>query len=224
MKSPSFAKHVLQATAILLASSGVSYANLVLNPGFENPGVGGDFIRYTPSTPEVPSGFAWTVSQGVDLVRSTFWLPQEGSQSLDLNAYATLPGSVSQTLLTSAGTLYRVSFWIAANPDHVDPEQEGPNLKTMGVTFGSVTHSYSFDVTGHTATSMGWLYQEFLASASDSSTLLSFLSTSDGYAGMTLDNVSVEAVVVPEPSTYIAGALLFLPFGARLIRRLRIQA
>lgn len=29
--------------------------------------------------------------------------------------------------------------------------------------------------------------------------------------------------VVPEPSTYIAGALLLLPFGAQAVRRLRMR-
>lgn len=45
-----------------------------------------------------------------------------------------------------------------------------------------------------------------------------------GYSGagehFALDNMEINAVV-PEPSTYIAGALLLLPFGAHVVRRLR---
>ncbi len=215
-------RNVVQLTAVLMASTSATYANLVINPGFENPGVGGSgFYRYT--SPGVPAGFNWTVGgAGVDVVDSIWWQPQSGAQSLDLNAggYA---GSVSQLLATSADTMYRVSFWIAANPNHSAPESEGPAIKTMDVAFGSTTYSYSFDVTGHSESSMGWRYEEFLASTTSASTLLSFLSTSGGYAGMTLDNVNVEAVAVPEPSTYVAGVLLFLPFGAQLIRRLRTR-
>ena len=37
---------------------------------------------------------------------------------------------------------------------------------------------------------------------------------------MGLDNVSISAAV-PEPSTYIAGALMLLPFGLQGIRHLR---
>jgi len=40
--------------------------------------------------------------------------------------------------------------------------------------------------------------------------------------GLEIDHVQFgETTPVPEPSTYLAGALLFLPFGAHLIRRLR---
>jgi hypothetical protein len=35
------------------------------------------------------------------------------------------------------------------------------------------------------------------------------------------DNVSLDAAAVPEPSTYLAGALMLLPFGATVIRSLR---
>jgi len=38
-----------------------------------------------------------------------------------------------------------------------------------------------------------------------------------------LDNVSLDAVAVPEPTTIIAGALLLLPFGVSTLRALRKQ-
>ena len=38
---------------------------------------------------------------------------------------------------------------------------------------------------------------------------------------MGLDNVSISDAAVPEPSTYIAGALMLLPFGLQGIRHLR---
>jgi hypothetical protein len=41
--------------------------------------------------------------------------------------------------------------------------------------------------------------------------------------GMIYDHLAYQPAAVPEPSTYIAGALLFLPFGAHLIRRLRTR-
>lgn len=43
--------------------------------------------------------------------------------------------------------------------------------------------------------------------------------------GIEVDHVQFGDIApVPEPSTYIAGALLFLPFGAHLIRRLRARS
>lgn len=44
-----------------------------------------------------------------------------------------------------------------------------------------------------------------------------------GYDNFRVD-VNYTPAIVPEPSTYIAGALLFLPFGAHLIRRLRARS
>jgi hypothetical protein len=42
-----------------------------------------------------------------------------------------------------------------------------------------------------------------------------------GYPYYALDNVSLDLVAVPEPTTMIAGALLLLPFGATTLRALR---
>jgi choice-of-anchor C domain-containing protein len=181
--------------------------NLVVNPSFESPAGAGLTTRYT--TPGVPAGFSWTVGGGgVDLVE-TAWIAQDGVQSLDLNADVghpaaplTPPGSVSQTLLTTPGVTYLIQFWMAANPVHAFPADEGPAVKTMDVAFGSTTHSYSFDVTGHTVSDLGWQHAEFLATAGAGNTLLSFLSTSSGYAAMTIDNVSVTAVPENGPTAF----------------------
>jgi hypothetical protein len=43
-----------------------------------------------------------------------------------------------------------------------------------------------------------------------------------GFGGVkAFDTVTVDSVAVPEPSTYVAGALLLLPIGAQVVRRLR---
>ncbi len=42
-----------------------------------------------------------------------------------------------------------------------------------------------------------------------------------GYLNMGVDNVSILETAVPEPSTYLAGALLLLPFGLQGIRHFR---
>ena len=181
-------------------------ANLVQNSSFESPSPAGSTIRY--NTPGTPPGFFWTVGgAGVDLV-GTYWTAEDGSQSLDLNqdighptSTLTPPGSVSQDLATDPGTVYLVEFWIAGNPDTSAPDDTGPPIKTMDVFFGATMHSYSFDVTGHTLAELGWTHKQFLATATGSVTTLSFVSTSSGYAGMILDNVSVSASAVPEPST-----------------------
>lgn len=42
-----------------------------------------------------------------------------------------------------------------------------------------------------------------------------------GSGGAKLDDVNMTVNVVPEPSTYVAGALLLLPFGVSAVRKLR---
>ncbi len=167
--------------------------NLVANPGFESPAPAGITTRFTCAC--IPAGFAWTVGgAGVDLVQ-TYWTPQEGAQSLDLNqdnqGPATPPGSIEQTLATTAGGTYLVSFWMAGNPDHTRAPDDGPAVKTMDVTFGGTTQSFAFDVTGHVHAAPGWVPHQFLAVATGSSSLLRFASTTAGYAGPLVDNVSV---------------------------------
>lgn len=168
-------------------------ANLVANSGFESPALTGNVMRYTCAC--VPAGFAWTVGgAGVDLIRM-YWLPQEGAQSLDLNqdiqTAGTPPGAVSQVINTTPGATYTIGFWMAANPDHSRAPHDGPALKTMDVSFGATTNPYSFDVTSSTLAVPGWTYHEFDAVASGASTTLSFVSTTIGYAGAAIDNVSV---------------------------------
>ena len=186
------------ALAALLASGFALEAratNLVTNPGFESPSLPTIVARYACAC--VPSGFGWTVGgAGVDLIR-LYWAPQEGSQSLDLNqdiqTAGTPPGAGSQEIATTPGTTYTIGFWMAANPDHSRAPDDGPALKTMDVTFGATTNSYSFDVTASTLAAPGWTYHEFDAVASSAATTLSFVSTTTGYAGAAIDNVSVTA-------------------------------
>ncbi len=97
---------------LLLAGVGaVSAANLVQNPGFENPSVGGSFTTLTGN------GLTdWTIETGgsIDLI-SGYWLPHSGVQSIDLAGNE--PGKISQTINTVVGGTYTLSFWMAGNPD-----------------------------------------------------------------------------------------------------------
>lgn len=184
--------------ALALGAASAHATNLVDNPGFESPALGGVVARYTCNC--VPSGFGWTVGgAGVDLIR-LYWAPHEGSQSLDMNqdiqTAGTPPGAVSQVIATTPGTTYTIGFWMAANPDHSRAPDDGPPIKTMDVSFGATTQSYTFDVTGRTLAEPGWTYHEFDAVATAATTTLSFVSTFTGYAGAAIDDVSVTASAV----------------------------
>ena len=88
------------AMAIICAMSTFAAADVV-NGGFE-----------TGTTD------SWTqLSNGVDVVDTSFFASHSGTYSVDLNSFA--PGGVSQTLATVAGQRYTLSFWMAGNPDPV---------------------------------------------------------------------------------------------------------
>lgn len=165
-------------------------ANLVVDGGFEPPGVDdvGSYTGYTAA--ESPQLGGWTVlSAGVDLVGAD--PAAEGTQFVDLNGNdESAPGSISQVVATTAGHRYRVQFQLAGNPNG------DPPVKTLQVGFGDVSRSFTFDVGETTNDTLGWAAQEFEATRCGTqeptdSTTLTFTSTTDGQRGPLIDAVSV---------------------------------
>lgn len=130
----------------------------------------------------------WTVDAGsVDWI-GTYWTAQDGAMSLDLSGNDA--GTISQVLATTIGNTYTVSFFLAGNP--AGP----PTVKTLDVTAtGAASSSYSFDVTGHTLADMGWTPETYTFLATSTSTTLSFVSTTTGFWGPALDNVTITETV-----------------------------
>ncbi len=86
----------------------------------------------------------------------------------------------------------------------------GPQSITVnGYLSGNLTHSSTFAVIDTAPT-----FESFNWSGIDTLTF----STSDS-SQFVMDNLTVNAAPVPEPSTYLAGALLLLPFAASTVRR-----
>jgi choice-of-anchor C domain-containing protein len=119
---------------------------------------------------------------------------------LDLSAVA--PGGIFQTFDTIIGLVYNVAFSLAGNP------VVGPTVKTLTVSAAGVSNNYNFDITGRSQTDMGWQLRNFVFTAVDTTTTLTFTSTTASNGGPALDNVSVSAV--PEPATWVmfGGGLL----------------
>ena len=134
---------------------------------------------------------AWTVTQGsVDLIGAGFWQHADGNQSLDLDG-AFDPGGVAQTFSTVPLLTYRVTYYLAGNP------QSGPAIKTGQVLAnGNVIQNFSFDVTGKTFADMGYVkrYTHFF-STSPSATLEFRSTTGTGY-GPVIDAVRVESCLL----------------------------
>ena len=127
---------------LLLAGIGTASAatNLARNGGFEKPQLGAD-TGYV----ECPVGIVndWVIGgAGIDHIR-TYWDPSEGVQSIDLSRRG--GGNISQTIPTTAGSSYTLSFDMAGNPEY------GLNEKLLLVHWGSepAYGPYAFTPSGY---------------------------------------------------------------------------
>ena len=185
-------------------------AATIFSNGFNGPPASGSGFTSVNSGTIGP----WTVGLGgVDWI-SSYWVPEEGDGSVDTAGNA--PGSLSTMLNTIAGQTYTLSFYLAGNPDG------GNAVKRLEVQVGTVNQVFTFNTTGHTKTSMGWVLESvsFVASGNDTLTFTSLDTLVTGAPspyGAALDGVSVSTTAIPEPATY-AFALLGL-IGVGLFRR-----
>ncbi len=191
MTTLSLLRRTLALCTILAGSAGAQ----VVNGDFESsfPAPAGSFSTYTAGQ----SFGAWTVGSGsIDLING-YWQASNGTYSVDMDGSSV--GSIYQSILTSIGGVYSLSFAIAGNP------QGPPALKTLNVLWdGSNVGTYTFDVTGQSTASMGWqIITLNNLVASSGSTQLEFQSGANGsYYGAALDAVEVSAVTAtPEPAS-----------------------
>jgi choice-of-anchor C domain-containing protein len=128
----------------------------------------------------------WTVESGsIDWIGS-YWPASQGSRSIDLTGFNA--GAISQTLTTTIGNTYIVTFDLSGNP--AGP----PTTKTLTVgATGAPTTAYTFDTAAaaNTLTDMKWAPQTYSFLATSTSSVLTFTSTTDGFWGPALDNVTV---------------------------------
>jgi len=202
-------RKLLLAGLVLLALAGIGAAsaatNLVKNGGFEEPPLG-ENVGFV----ECPDGAVqdWVIGgAGIDHIR-TYWTPSEGKQSLDLSRHE--GGSVSQTIPTTAGGSYTLSFDMAGNPEC------GPAEKLLKVYWGDqpAFGSYSYITTGYPFIGPdGWVtvtLANLPGTAGGTQLTFEDVSTPSSACGVALDKVIVtskELVPVPEFPT------LALPVG-----------
>jgi choice-of-anchor C domain-containing protein len=202
---------------LLLACTGIASAlPLVTNGGFEtsSPQFSDTFTTIPGTAFTVPP---WNIDAGsIDLI-NTYWQPHTGSYSIDLAGNA--PGTISQTIASEAGQTCDLTFWMAGNPD------SGPVTKQVQVSWGGVPkETFSFDTTGNSRASMGWVQKGISGLAASGPTVLEFkdVSGTDFY-GAALDDIVVECrggiTPVPEFPTFalpvaliigLIGAVLFI--------------
>ncbi|MEU9126467.1 choice-of-anchor C family protein, partial [Streptomyces sp. NPDC048506] len=161
---------------------------LLTNGSFESPTAGSPYTLYHAGDDIGP----WRVVQNsVEVDSPTAWKAADGNQSIDLNGDLPAPasGAIAQTLDTTSGRPYTVTFYLAGNPNCA------PTVKTMTVQAGKVTRSFSADITGHSPSDMGWRLETVLFTATSDRTTLRLASTTDpnSTCGPVIDNVQVHA-------------------------------
>src|SRR5947209_7911389 len=106
---------VVMAAALLAAGAAVpatasASVDAVSNGSFETPDAGTGFTTFGAGS----DMGGWTVTAGsVDLL-GTGWQAADGQQSVDMSGNG--PGTIAQTLSTSPGTQYTISYALAGNP------------------------------------------------------------------------------------------------------------
>lgn len=169
------------------ASADTGSTNVVINGNFAKPdNIATNSFKYVTTLP------GWTFDRDHAEVQSYGYVsPPTGSpagtQAADLNPGG--PETIKQTLPTSAGTQYVLTFDLGGNT------VGGPAAKTGYVSIdGTHVGSLYFDTTGHSRGQMGWTHKHITFTASGPTTL-AFTSTTDGIYGPMITNVTVGEVV-----------------------------
>ncbi|MFE1358797.1 choice-of-anchor C family protein [Streptomyces harbinensis] len=183
------------AASLLLAGTGAAVAAPADGTASATPLLSrfddGSF-EYPVVTPgrfvELPAGQTigpWQITSGsVDLIGAGFWQAAEGDQSVDLSGGTA--GTIAQTFTTVPGTTYTVTYALAGNFGGA------PTVKTGKVLIdGQNLQDFSFDITGKSATDMGYVYRQFTFVATATATTLSFVSTTASAHGPVIDDVTV---------------------------------
>jgi hypothetical protein len=134
----------------------------------------------------------WTATSGLEIRNGVAGTAEDGPNFAELDTWQN--STISQTLATTAGQTYVLSFW-AQDRAGVDASSQGLAYTVDGTTNyvqgGSVP---------------GWTHftETFVATGPTS---LSFAATgASDSLGSSLDNVSVTAAAVPEPGTFALAA------------------
>lgn len=182
--------------------------NLLENPGFETPTFSGHFTAsVTNSTSGYSSAnFGWTVSSGnIDHIH-TYWSPNSGDYSIELNGDT--PGAIEQTVTTVPGETYAISFYYSDNIDlssgdvahaTVSVLDDTEEIDSWEISHSSSTASYLMDYTH--------FYQTFVATGTTTTLRLTGHNSDAGYGGwargMVIDDASLQLIVSPVVESYL---------------------
>ena len=207
MKMPATLFKIAALASLITAGGANAATELVVNGSFESNAISTPFAQLsavTGWTSSVSGNTAFEIQKGATQGGQSGFNPvaAAGTQYLELNAERLT--SVSQSLTTTAGGTYALSFAYSGRPD-----TPGGASSLMNVYWGSTL----LTPTALVGTTTGvWQTYSQNVTALGSSTLLRFESIGPVSAptyGSYLDNVSV-TTAVPEPESY---AMMLLGLG-----------
>lgn len=224
---PTIAAGLLLAAALGL-SAAPAHADLITNGGFESGtyAFGGDGGEALPIGSTVINGWTVVSNSIAPLENGNGYgiTANDGIICLDLTGYgdAAPYGGVTQTITTTSGVSYHLSFALGA--DQSNGSYSGP----VGVTAtaGNAMQTFTFDPATSEPNLTGNLWQtEGLDFTANSASTAITLIGAQGKQYIGLDSVSVTPNPVPEASTTVSfGLLLMLGLGGVMVAKKRKTA
>jgi choice-of-anchor C domain-containing protein len=189
----------LVAIVLLVTSLAPAHAQILVNGNFDQGPV---IPLAAPVHPVAPGSTAltgWTVTGGaVSIVTDNYWVPLSGPRSLALSS--TGPGAVEQSFSSSAGNVYRLTFWLSGEPF------SSPTLKHLRVTAGDTQQDYTYDISPAWHWDMHWQQHTLDFTATGPTTTLAFASLDATQWGPAIDSARVVLVSTGVPG--VAGLTL----------------
>ncbi len=196
----------LAALATVASTASFASADLVINGGFEQ-GPGAPPGLYTNLLNGSTDLTGWVVGgESIDVHDTGHTTAHSGQYSVDLAGF-NLAGSITQSIPTTPGGTYTLSFWYAGHPYH---PYGGPALADVYFD-GSIVATVARPPSPN-GIDMNWV--NFTADITTTSALtdLSFVSLTPN-GSIIVDDVSL--VAVPTPATLAAGTLALGLFARR---------